>query len=50
MIITDKAEYEGYGFLLSDYWGFELDEENSFADQRGELTTTTDFKQAAVTK
>ncbi len=26
MIATDSAEYEGYGFLLSDFWGFELDE------------------------
>lgn len=24
MIATDKAEYEGYGFLLQDFWGFEL--------------------------
>ncbi|GMT41229.1 MAG: hypothetical protein IEMM0001_1964 [bacterium] len=24
MIATDRAEYEGYGYLLSDFWGFEL--------------------------
>ncbi len=29
MIATDKAEYEGYGFLLSDFWGFELDEDKT---------------------
>ena len=27
MIATDRAEYEGYGFLLSDFWGFELEQE-----------------------
>jgi len=29
MIATDRAEYEGYGYLLSDFWGFELEEEEA---------------------
>ncbi len=29
MIATDRADYEGYGFLLSDFWGFELDEDET---------------------
>lgn len=47
MITTDTAEYEGYGFLLSDYWGFELDEDEIVASDSSE-TPTASFNQAAA--
>ncbi len=47
MISTNKAEYEGYGFLLSDYWGFELEDEEQLADSAAEATPEN-FQQAAV--
>ncbi len=47
MIGTDTAEYEGYGFLLSDYWGFELDEDEIVVSE-GSETPASSLKQAAV--
>jgi ABC-type phosphate/phosphonate transport system substrate-binding protein len=48
MISTNTAEYEGFGFLLSDYWGFELDEEENVAAESRE-PKTDNFNQASVT-
>jgi hypothetical protein len=47
MISTGTAEYEGYGFLLSDYWGFELDEEEIVVTESNE-TPVTSFNQATA--
>ncbi len=42
MISTDRVEYEGYGFLLNDFWGFELDEDEDDSPKQAETSEAPD--------
>ena len=43
MIATDRVEYEGYGYLMSDFWGFDLTDD----EPAEEIAGTDEKKQQA---